>query len=154
MALPTTAHPSPLCAAAGFCTNATAARRCRGLTLIELSIVMVIVAIAASVALPSYRAQVQRSVRSEAQAYLMAAATRQQQFLLDTRAFAPDIATLGLATSDRVASAYDLNLQRGVDATPTFKLTAMPRAGQTGERCGSLWIDQLGAKGADAEGCW
>jgi len=130
--------------------------RARGFTLIEVMITVAIVAILAGVALPSYREHVRKSRRSEAQAYLMALASRQQQFLLDTRGYAPDVATIGLFAPSNVAASYDVVVAAVVGPPPTFRLTATPKAttDQVYERCGTLAIDQTGAKTAAVATCW
>ena len=130
--------------------------RTRGFTLIEVMITVAIVAILAAVALPSYREHVRKSRRAEAQAYLMAVASRQQQFLLDTRAYAPNLATVGLAAPANVAAAYDVVVVAVAGPPPTFRLTATPKAttDQVQERCGTLAIDQTGAKTAALATCW
>ena len=130
--------------------------RARGFTLIEVIIAMAIVAILVAVALPTYRDHMRKSRRAEAQAYLMAVASRQQQFLLDTRGYAPDLTTVGVATPANVAAAYDLAASAVAGPPPTFRVTATPKAttDQVQERCGTLAIDQTGAKMAALSTCW
>ena len=130
--------------------------RTRGFTLIEVMITVAIVAILAAVALPSYREHVRKSRRAETQAYLMAVASRQQQFLLDTRSYAPNLATVGLFAPANVAAAYDVVVVAVAGPPPTFRLTATPKAAsdQVLERCGTLAIDQTGAKTAALATCW
>ena len=130
--------------------------RARGFTLVEVIITVAIVAILAAVALPSYREHVRKSRRAEAQAYLMAVASRQQQFLLDTRGYAPDLATVGLFAPANVTAAYDVAVAAVVGPPPTFRLTATPKAttDQVHERCGWLAIDQSGAKTTERGNCW
>jgi len=109
-----------------------------------------------AVALPTYRDHMRKSRRAEAQAYLMAVASRQQQFLLDTRGYAPDLTTVGIAAPANVAAVYDLAVAAVAGPPPTFRLTATPKAttDQTYERCGTLAIDQTGAKTAALGTCW
>ena len=130
--------------------------RARGFTLIEVIIAMAIVAILVAVALPSYRDHMRKSRRAEAQAYLMAVASRQQQFLLDTRGYAATLATVAIAAPANVAGAYDLALASAGGPPPTFRITATPKAttDQVSERCGTLAIDQTGAKTAALSTCW
>ena len=130
--------------------------RARGFTLIEVIIAMAIVAILVAVALPTYRDHMRKSRRAEAQAYLMAVASRQQQFLLDTRGYAPNIATIGLFAPANVAASYDVAVAAVVGPPPTFRLTATPKAttDQVHERCGTLAIDQTGTKSAAVATCW
>jgi type IV pilus assembly protein PilE len=130
--------------------------RARGFTLIEVIITMAIVAIMVAVALPTYRDHVRKSRRAEAQAYLMAVASRQQQFLLDTRGYADSLARIALPVPASVAAAYDLGIAAAGGPPPTFRISATPKAttDQTYERCGTLAIDQTGAKSAALGTCW
>jgi type IV pilus assembly protein PilE len=63
-------------------------RRVRGFTLIELMITIAVVAILASIALPSYTDYMRRSKISEATAALLGMRTRLEQFYQDQRTFA------------------------------------------------------------------
>lgn len=128
----------------------------RGFTLIELIIVIAIVAVLVTVALPTYRDHVRKSRRAEAQAYLMAVAGRQSQFLVDTRGYASSLATINIPMPASVVASYDVTLAAVAGPPPTFLLTAAPKVGtdQTYERCGTLTIDQTGAKTASLSSCW
>lgn len=126
-----------------------------GFSLIELMVVVAVVGILAAVALPSYRDHIKKSRRAEAQAYLMAAAARQQQFLIDTRAYGT-LANLtsGLAIPSTVAAAYNITMPDPNGTPPTFTLTATPKSDQASEKCGTMSIDQAGSKTAATTGCW
>ena len=130
--------------------------RTRGFTLIELMISVAVVAILAAIAFPTYREHVRKSRRAEAQAFLMALAARQQQFLVDTRGYAATLATIALAAPSNVGSAYTLTLATAAGPPPTFVVSAVPKitSDQTLERCGTLAIDQNGTKTASLSSCW
>lgn len=120
---------------------------------------MITVAVAAilmAIALPSYQEYVRRSTRTEAQAYLMTVSTRQQQFLLDTRAFAATLDDVGIPVPEKVAAAYTLSLDVGDALPPTFTLTATPKStsSQASEKCGTMTLNQAGVKTAAIDGCW
>jgi type IV pilus assembly protein PilE len=126
-----------------------------GFTLIELLITVALVAILAGVALPGYREHVRKSRRAEAQAFLLSVAARQQQFLVDTRAYSVSLSDIGIPTPSGAASGYTITLTPTVAATPpVFEVTATPISDQTSERCGTLKIDQNGTKTAAISGCW
>ncbi len=63
-------------------------RRACGFTLIELMIVVAVVALLAAVGYPSYRDHVAKAQRSQGQQILSEVAQRQEQYLLDRRAYA------------------------------------------------------------------
>jgi type IV pilus assembly protein PilE len=128
--------------------------RPRGFTLIEMMITVALIAILLATALPSYRGHVRKSLRTEAQAYLMSVAGRQQQFLVDTRAYAATLDATGLVAPARVAGAYTLTLEVAAGPPQTFLLTATPKTDQSVEPCGVLTLNQAGAKTAAKAGCW
>lgn len=132
----------------------TGRRRPRGFTLIELMITVALIAVLLATALPSYRSYVRRSVRTEAQAYLMSVAGRQQQFLVDTRAYATTLSAIDLPVPTSVAGAYTLSLEVVAGPPQTFLLKATPGSDQSNESCGTLSINQAGTKTAAKTGCW
>jgi type IV pilus assembly protein PilE len=108
--------------------------RQRGVTLIELIVVVIIVGILASVAIPSYRAYVIRSQRADAKDALLALATAQEKHYLqcNTYATAIDNATDCAAGELNHPAAskngwYDLAIVAG-DATG-FTISATAAAG-------------------------
>ena len=66
-----------------------------GFTLTELLIVVVIVGILASVAIPSYQQYVTRAKRSAAQSLMLEIAARQEQYLADNKTYANRLNLLG-----------------------------------------------------------
>ena len=126
----------------------------RGFTLIEALIVVALVAILAAVALPSYRDYIKKSARAEAQAYLMAVAARQQQFLLDTRSYSTLSVDAVVAQPRNVAAAYAVSMVTVSGPPPSFTLTATPTSNQASDKCGTLTLNETGTTTAAVAGCW
>ena len=114
-----------------------------GFTLIELMIVVAIVAILAVVVYPSYTAQVRKARRAEAQQVLMDIASRQQQLLLDTRAYASTLADTRATVPPTVTAFYRIEVTLPAAATaPAFTATATPLGDQAADTCGVMTINQ------------
>jgi len=120
-----------------------------GFTLIELMITIAIVAILASIAIPSYRQYIIRGKRSAAKAVMMDIAIREQQFLLANRVYA-DTGTLvgsGYAVPEEASENYTWAVDVDLDANPAipdFLITFTPTGAQTSD--GALMLDDRGNK--------
>lgn len=142
----------------------------RGVTLIEILIVMVILALIASFAYPSYMDYVVDTKRTAATSILLQVADRQQQFFMDNKRFANDLTNLGFANNPLVIaddgrtmadaansqSTYTVTL---ANVTPTtYTITAAPLNSQATRdtECGSLTLNQALLKGSSGGGrdCW
>jgi type IV pilus assembly protein PilE len=135
----------------------------RGFTLIEVMITVVIVSILAAIALPSYTSQIRKGRRAEAQSFMIDVVARQQQFLLDRRAYAVSVTDpassngLGIAVPAAVSAHYSVPNPMATDnsAPPTFTLTLTPTGAQALDTCGALSITNAGQKTAAGTGkCW
>jgi len=132
-------------------------RRERGFTLIELMITVVIVAILAAIAFPSYQRYVLRSHRVEAQALLSEAAARQERYYSQNNAYASTAAALNMTSNVSALQYYSLAISNVTDTT--YTLTATAKGSQTKDGpCLSLSLDQAGTRSNTGTGtgttCW
>jgi type IV pilus assembly protein PilE len=98
----------------------------RGVTLVELLIVVVIIAILTAVAFPNYRNFVIRAKRTEAKAALLKAATNQEKFYLQNQAFTGDLTKLGFSGPPfkSESGTYNLSVAPNPDWAVDFLVTA------------------------------
>jgi len=118
----------------------------RGFTLIELMIAVAVVAILAVIAIPAYTSQMVKGRRSSAEAFLMDVAQREQQYLLDARAYAPTVGLLTTIPVD-VNNYYTIAITPNAAGTPpSFTASATPKPGTAQAGDATLTIDNTGAK--------
>ncbi len=135
------------------------AQAARGFTLIELMITVAIVAILVAIAYPSYVQYIVRSNRSAAESFMQEVAAAQERFLLDNRAYAPDLTTLQYASNvpANVAANYTFLLTAS-SVPPSYQLVASPQNSQQANdtACGQLTLTNTGSKTASgsASNCW
>lgn len=131
-------------------------KRAAGFTLIEIMIVVVIVAILAAVAVPTYSRYVFRSRRGDAQALLMRLADAQERWYAVHNQYA-SLDELGY--DDPAISEHQFySVTIPVHDDSSFTATAAPQGVQENDQCGSLSISSTGSKtfdGAETNGsCW
>lgn len=142
----------------------------RGFTLIEVLITVVIIAILAAVAFPSYNRHVAKAKRASAQAVMQGIASRQEQHMLNARTYFPaaggnstDLAAirtaLGVNIPDDVTGNYDFTVTSDNAATPpVHSVTAAPKGSQASDdsACGTLTLRSTGAKerSGTSSTCW
>lgn len=133
------------------------AARMRGITLIELMVVIVIIGILAAVAYPSFQNQVRKSRRADGKAALLE--TAQELERCYTRFSSYDHADCDVALPADSAEGYYEISAPVLDAT-TFTLEAAPQNDQVNDTaCGELRLTHTGQQGsqgvdADANDCW
>lgn len=118
-------------------------RKSRGFTLVELMIVMVIVAILAAIAVPSYRESVKRGNRRAAQSAMMEIVNREHQYFIANREYATE-AELGYTLAPEVSANYDFDIV--VDAGPPPAFTVNFTAIESQVSDGDLSIDSQGVR--------
>lgn len=142
------------------------AKRCKtkGFSLIELMIVVAIIGILASIAVPSYRENLDRGRRASARVQLLQAAQYMQRFYAANDQYLADRAgtsvwsilppSLMRAPADAAIAEYEISTTGATEtmseATPsTFTLRMRPLnpGPMATDSCGALTVTQSGAKG-------
>ena len=128
----------------------------RGVTLIELMIVVVILSVLVVVGYPQYQEFTNRAKRNEARAALLRLATNQERFYLNNNTFTTDMAQLGFSASPATTETGYYEVQVTAADANNFTATATYRLGG-GEvnRCRTFTIDGRGTKTSTPEpDCW
>ena len=125
-----------------------------GFTILELMIVVAVIGILSAIAYPSYQSYLRRSNRSDAEQYMMKMQTRQQQLMLEQRAYASAPNALNILASGWNCTAtscsstlYTISFNPAVDNTttpPSYTICAVPQSTQVPD--GTLMLTSTGSK--------
>ncbi|PCI74660.1 MAG: pilus assembly protein PilE [SAR86 cluster bacterium] len=135
-----------------------------GFTLLELLIVVAIMGILASIALPAYQNSVLRSARAEAKTELLQVASDQERHFSNFNTYVDDATPLNtpvVAGRDRTTQnafyAISVAACAGGAITNCFLATATAQNDQTADACTTLTVSNTGARGATGDTtneCW
>jgi type IV pilus assembly protein PilE len=103
-------------------------RKIAGVTLLELMIVVVVVAVLGTIAIPSYRQYTLRANRTEAKTALLRVATQQERWYLQNNTYTNDLVALGFAGGESENGLYALAIA-SPDFFQGYTVTAAPVAG-------------------------
>jgi len=135
-----------------------------GFTLIELMIVVAIIAVLATIAVPTYNDYVVNARRSEAQSALQEAMNRQERFYTSNNAYTANMTNLGYDNNPAITEDgwYQVAAVQcgalGGGSTPLahcVRMEATPQNDQTSDTCAILWLNSRGQRGVSGAGdCW
>ena len=136
--------------------------RQRGLTLIELMVVVVVMAVLASVAYPLYTNQVQKSRRADAKAALQTIALAQERYFTINGEYSSGLGSLQVSTAMQGGASddgyYTVTVARAGADNEQFTVTASTAGPQVADsNCAQFTINHQGIKTAtDGAGtnCW
>jgi len=127
-----------------------------GFTLVEIMIVVAILGILASIAYPNYVESVRNARRADAQSALLELSQFMERRFSAAGSYgnatcSDVVLPFTSAPKDGGTAFYNLGFQ-ACNGT-TYTLRAVPTGAQAGDRCGTLTLTSVGAKGP-ANNCW
>ena len=129
----------------------------RGITLIELMIVVVIISILAAVAYPNYQEFSARAKRNEARAALLRLAVNQERFYLNNSTFTADLTQLGFSTTptwETETGYYEIEVNAADSSNYSATATYL-QGGREATRCLTFTINGREVKtSAPDPDCW
>jgi type IV pilus assembly protein PilE len=132
-----------------------------GFSLIELMVVVVIIGVLASVAIPSYTAYTENARRAEGKAFALDIASRQERHFTQFSRYALTLnagAAVSITNLSVTKDTSENDIYTAVvtqpNGTATFLITLTPTI--TDSTCGALTLANTGARGAggSVSDCW
>lgn len=132
-------------------------RYIRGVSLMELLIVVVIVGILSVIAYPNYVQYSARAKRTEAKAALLQIATNQERHYLQNNTYTTDMTELGFSAAsdyETDSGAFIVNVT-AADANDFTAVATYQLGGEEANKCLTFEIDGAGNKeSAPYDDCW
>lgn len=128
-------------------------KKTRGFTLIELLVVIAIIGVLTGIAIPSFLDYLKKGRRSDAQQVMMDIQNKEQQYLLDARAYTTALNSTGLNISKEgwtciaancTNSYYTVSVTLVAGPPPSFTITAVATGSQIDD--GDLTLTSTGGK--------
>lgn len=135
----------------------------RGVTFIEIAMVLVIVAILAVVAMPAYQDGVRQARRVDAMDTLLELSSRQERFYAQNGTYTTEIsgaAGLGFGSTSSPDGYYTVTAAACATGTiaTCYTMSAAPAGDQVNDlTCATMTLDSRGGKtasGTDGPNCW
>jgi len=122
-------------------------RKMRGVTLLELMIVVVIIGILAAIAYPNYRDFAARAKRNEAKAILLEIAQNQERFYLQNSTYGT-LSQLGYGgdTITTDTGSYDVTIAPPPDASNFTAVASFKLGGKEAAKCLTFSVDGRGSQ--------
>lgn len=128
-----------------------------GFMLIDLLIAIVVLAILASIAYPTYAEHLRKTHRAEAKVILMESVQYMERYYAIHNTYVGARVDAISSVSPKGAHASHAKYQISFMEKPTlttYTLQAIPLNGQQKDSCGALTVNQLGTQTSSTSFCW